>query len=57
MRRLLTASKAFLLGREEGATLIEYCVVLFLIVVVTIAAMSAFGIRLGNLFSSFASSL
>jgi Flp pilus assembly pilin Flp len=46
-----------LLAQEEGATLVEYAVLLGLIASVTIAAMSAFGAAFGDVFRSLAGSL
>jgi Flp pilus assembly pilin Flp len=57
MLRVLSAGRAFLLGKEEGATPIEYCVLLVLIAAVTIAVMSAFGASLRGVFASLASSI
>jgi Flp pilus assembly pilin Flp len=55
--RFISAAKAFLLGQEEGAALIEYAVLLVLIAAVSIAALSAFWTALGDVFSSLAGSI
>jgi Flp pilus assembly pilin Flp len=57
MSRLISAAKAFLLGREAGTALVEYAVLLVLIAAVTIAAMSAFWAAFGDVFRSLAGSL
>ena len=55
MRRLIAATKRVFTrnggAREEGATLAEYCLLLFLITVALIGVIGVFGTTLSNVFS------
>ena len=46
-----------LFSNEEGQTLIEYAFVVFLIAIVTVAALTLFGVNVSTLFNSMANAL
>jgi Flp pilus assembly pilin Flp len=56
MARLLAATKRFCLG-VEGASIVEYALLLLLIAVVTIVVVANFGSALSSLFNSATSSI
>jgi len=56
MARLLASIGVFVRG-EEGVSLVEYCLTLLLLLIVTMAAISALGSSLSKLFSDAASSI
>ena len=60
MKYLTSARKfcvRFVTGKEEGATLAEYGLLLALIAVVCIAAITALGTQISTMFQSLASSI
>jgi pilus assembly protein Flp/PilA len=57
MSRVLAVAKKYLARKEEGATLLEYGMLLALIAVVCIAAIAAFGSRISTMFSTFVGSV
>jgi Flp pilus assembly pilin Flp len=56
MAKLLSSLRVFIRG-EEGVSLVEYALTLLLILIVTMAAISAFGSALSALFVGAASSI
>jgi pilus assembly protein Flp/PilA len=56
MSRLVAAAKK-LLVRQEGATMVEYGLMLFLIAVVCLAVIALLGTRLSSVFNDIATSL
>jgi Flp pilus assembly pilin Flp len=56
MAKLLSSLRNLVRG-EEGVSLVEYAVTLLLILIVTIAALAAFGLTFADLFGSTASSI
>jgi pilus assembly protein Flp/PilA len=56
MAKLVTAVLKFF-GKEEGASIIEYALLLALLAVVCVTAMSVFGNSLSNLFSTAATTI
>ena len=57
MTKLLTAARRFVTGKEEGATLAEYGLLLALIAVVCIAAITVLGTKISSMFTSVAGSI
>jgi len=57
MTRIVKAANKLLIGREEGATLAEYGLLLALIAVVCIAAISALGSRISTMFQTLSTSI
>jgi pilus assembly protein Flp/PilA len=57
MSKFMTATKKFFRGQEEGATLVEYGLMLALIAAVAITAVTLVGTRASTLFNSIAGSL
>jgi pilus assembly protein Flp/PilA len=55
--KLLTAVRKFIAGQEQGATLVEYGLLLALIAVVCIAAMTALGTSISSVFASVAGTI
>jgi pilus assembly protein Flp/PilA len=55
--RLVKAVNKFVTGREEGATLAEYGLLLALIAVVCIAAITILGTKISSMFVSVAGSI
>jgi pilus assembly protein Flp/PilA len=56
MSRIVAAAKK-LLVRQEGATMVEYGLMLFLIAVVCLAVIALLGTRLSSVFNDIANSL
>jgi pilus assembly protein Flp/PilA len=56
MSRFLAAAKR-LFVRQEGATMVEYGLMLFLIAVVCLAVIALLGTRLSSVFNDIANSL
>jgi pilus assembly protein Flp/PilA len=52
-----TAAKTFFLKGEEGASVVEYALLVALLLLVCLVAMASFGNSLSRLFSAAASSL
>jgi pilus assembly protein Flp/PilA len=57
MVKFLTAAKKFLCRKEEGATMVEYGLMLALIAVACIAAVTLVGTNASALFNSIAGTL
>lgn len=57
MTRFLILAKDFLTRREQGATMVEYGLMLALIAVVCLAAVKAIGSGANNMFNTIAGSL
>jgi pilus assembly protein Flp/PilA len=57
MTRFLTAAKKFVSRKEEGASLVEYGLLLALIAVICIAAISLLGTNISTMFSTLAGSI
>jgi pilus assembly protein Flp/PilA len=53
----LTAARRFLTRKEEGASLVEYGLLLALIAVICIAAISLLGTNVSTMFSTIAGSI
>ena len=56
MRSLMTRAKCFV-ADEDGATATEYAVMLALIIIVALAAISALGVRVRDIFVQLTTSL
>ena len=54
MAKFLTAAKSFVKGEEEGATMVEYGLMLALIAIVCIVAVALLGTNLSTAFNSIA---
>ena len=57
MVRLIASVKSFMGRKEEGATMIEYALMLSLIAVVCIAAVTLVGTNLKTMFESIAAAV
>jgi pilus assembly protein Flp/PilA len=57
MSKLLTAAKNFFGRKEEGATMVEYGLMLALIAAVCLAAVALVGTKASAMFTSIAGSL
>jgi pilus assembly protein Flp/PilA len=55
--KLLKSARKFLTGKEEGATLAEYGLLLALIAVVCIVAIGALGTQISSMFQSLSTSI
>jgi pilus assembly protein Flp/PilA len=57
VRKLGTAIKNFLAGKEEGASIVEYALLVALVAIVCVTALSLLGSRVVDVFNSITSSL
>jgi pilus assembly protein Flp/PilA len=57
MSRVLAALRRMFAKKEEGATMVEYGLMLFLIALVCILAVTAVGTKASSIFSEIAASL
>ena len=57
MAKFLTAAKSFVKGEEEGATMVEYGLMLALIAIVCILAVGLIGKNASTLFTTVANTL
>ena len=57
MTKMIKAVRKFVTGKEEGATLAEYGLLLALIAVVCITAIAALGSRISTMFTTLSTSI
>jgi pilus assembly protein Flp/PilA len=55
--KFITAAKSFVKGEEEGATMVEYGLMLALIAIVCIVAVGLIGTKASTLFTTVANTL